>query len=247
MKPKGFCSIQCPEPSAQPSPAPLPCTGGQPSFQSPVLDSVETPSRNKQVYVHSFCKNMLPQLPPPPHHPTEVREVSMSDTEWFSLHLVPGSGWILLVCRWTFGCCRDPRAPARFPTRLYGNPHPHLRRPAARSHWRLGATLPDDSQAHLQPQLPSRYSRPQAPSPCASGTGEGVCHPGIWVALEVKNPPAGAGDIRDTSSIPGSGRSLGGGGHGNPFQSSCLENPMDGGPGGLQSMGHTELDTTEAT
>ena len=44
----------------------------------------------------------------------------------------------------------------------------------------------------------------------------------------VKNPPANAGDVRDMSSFPGSGRSPGGG-HGNPFQYACLENPMDGG------------------
>ena len=42
----------------------------------------------------------------------------------------------------------------------------------------------------------------------------------------VKNPPANAGDVRDTGSIPGWGRSLGGG-HGNPLQHSCLENPMN--------------------
>ena len=40
----------------------------------------------------------------------------------------------------------------------------------------------------------------------------------------VKNPPAGAAG--DMGSIPGSGRSLGGG-HGNPLHYSCLENPMD--------------------
>ena len=45
------------------------------------------------------------------------------------------------------------------------------------------------------------------------------------VALVVKNPPASAGDIRDAGSIPGSGRSRGGG-HGNPLQCSCLENPL---------------------
>ena len=53
----------------------------------------------------------------------------------------------------------------------------------------------------------------------------------VWasqVALVVKNPPANAGDVRDASLIPGLGRSLGGG-HGNPFQYSCLENPMDRG------------------
>ena len=44
----------------------------------------------------------------------------------------------------------------------------------------------------------------------------------------VKNQPANAGDIRDAGSIPGSGRSLGGG-NGNPLQYSCLENPMDRG------------------
>ena len=46
------------------------------------------------------------------------------------------------------------------------------------------------------------------------------------MALVVKNPPANAGDIRDTGLIPVSGRSPGGG-HGNSLQYSCLENPMD--------------------
>ena len=44
----------------------------------------------------------------------------------------------------------------------------------------------------------------------------------------VKNPPANAGEVRDTSSFLGLGRSPGGG-HGNPLQCSCLENPMDRG------------------
>ena len=48
------------------------------------------------------------------------------------------------------------------------------------------------------------------------------------MALAVKNLPASAGDRRDASWIPGLGRSLGGG-HGNPLQYSCLENPMDRG------------------
>ena len=48
------------------------------------------------------------------------------------------------------------------------------------------------------------------------------------VAVVVKNPPANAGDIRDGVSIPESGRSAGGG-HGNPLQYSCVENPMDRG------------------
>ena len=50
--------------------------------------------------------------------------------------------------------------------------------------------------------------------------------------LVVKNPPAHA---EDTGSIPGLGRSPGGG-HGNPLQYSCLENPMD--RGGWRAMVH---------
>ena len=48
------------------------------------------------------------------------------------------------------------------------------------------------------------------------------------MALVVKNLPASVGDIRNLGSIPVSGRSLGGG-HGNPLQYSCLENPIDRG------------------
>ena len=48
------------------------------------------------------------------------------------------------------------------------------------------------------------------------------------VALVVKNPSANAGDIRDAGLTPGLGRSPGGG-HGNPLQYSCLENPLDRG------------------
>ena len=44
----------------------------------------------------------------------------------------------------------------------------------------------------------------------------------------VKNPPASAGDARDVGSIPGSGRSPGGG-NGNPLEYSYLENSMDRG------------------
>ena len=46
--------------------------------------------------------------------------------------------------------------------------------------------------------------------------------------LLIKNPLDSARDIRDSSFIPGSGRSPGRG-HGNPFRYSCLENPMDRG------------------
>ena len=48
------------------------------------------------------------------------------------------------------------------------------------------------------------------------------------VALVVKNPPSNAGDVRDMGSIPGSGRSTGGG-DGNPLLYSYLDNPIDRG------------------
>ena len=56
------------------------------------------------------------------------------------------------------------------------------------------------------------------------------------VAQAVKNPPANAGDTRDVGSTPGLGRSPEVG-TGNPLQYSCLENSMDRGAWGLQSMG----------
>ena len=52
----------------------------------------------------------------------------------------------------------------------------------------------------------------------------------------VKNPPTNARDIRDVGLIPELGRSPGGG-HGNPLQYSCVENPRgQWGLGGLQSI-----------
>ena len=66
------------------------------------------------------------------------------------------------------------------------------------------------------------------------------------VVLVVKTPPANAGGVRDTGSIPGSGRSPGGG-HGNPLQYSCLENPMDRGVWSATLHGVAELNMTEET
>ena len=51
----------------------------------------------------------------------------------------------------------------------------------------------------------------------------------------VENPPVNAGDIREAGLISGSGRSPGGG-HRNPLQCPCLENPMD--RGALQATVH---------
>ena len=65
---------------------------------------------------------------------------------------------------------------------------------------------------------------------CTNGNILNIC-PTTWlwasqVVLLVKNPPANAGDITDAHSIPGSGRSTGGG-HDNLLQYSCLENSRD--------------------
>ena len=65
----------------------------------------------------------------------------------------------------------------------------------------------------------------------------------LQVTLVVKNSLANAGDLRDTVSIPGLGRSPGEG-HGNPLQFSCLENPLDKGAcwaTSMHSQGQTRL------
>ena len=56
------------------------------------------------------------------------------------------------------------------------------------------------------------------------------------VAQRVKNPPASAGDKRDSGSIPGLGRSPGEG-NGNPLSILAWEIPWTEEPGGLQSLG----------
>ena len=64
--------------------------------------------------------------------------------------------------------------------------------------------------------------------------------------LPQKNPPAKAGDPGDAGSIPGLGRSSGGG-HVNPLQYSCLENLMDRGAWWATVHRVVESDTIEAT
>ena len=64
------------------------------------------------------------------------------------------------------------------------------------------------------------------------------------VPLVVKNPPANAGDIRDTSLIPESGN-FPGGEHINPLLYSYQENPMDRGTWRATVHRITESDTTE--
>ena len=61
-----------------------------------------------------------------------------------------------------------------------------------------------------------------------------------------KESACNAGDAGDVGSIPGSGRSPGGG-HGNPLRSSCRENPIDRGARWAAVRGVTESDMAEAT
>ena len=61
-----------------------------------------------------------------------------------------------------------------------------------------------------------------------------------------KNPPASAGDRRDTGLIPRSRRSPGGG-HDSPLQCSCLQNPMDRGAWWATVHRVTKSDSIEVT
>ena len=58
---------------------------------------------------------------------------------------------------------------------------------------------------------------------------------------DYKNLPENVGDL---GSVPGLGRSPGGG-HGNTLQYSCLENPLDRSLVGDSPRGRKESDTTE--
>ena len=65
---------------------------------------------------------------------------------------------------------------------------------------------------------------------------------GLAQQLSGKESACNAGDAGDMGSIPGSGRSPGGG-HGNPCQYSCLENPTDRGAWGATVYGVTKSQT----
>ena len=71
------------------------------------------------------------------------------------------------------------------------------------------------------------------PLPRLNNHSKGICHlspqmTAFQVVLVVKNLFANTGNVRDTGSIPGSGRSPGGE-HGSPLQYSWMENLMNRG------------------
>ena len=78
------------------------------------------------------------------------------------------------------------------------------------------------------------------------GDGKEI-HLGSQVVLVVKNMPANVGDSGGMGSTPGLGRCPRGG-HGEPLQYSCLENPHgQRSLVGYNPWGHKESDTPEAT
>jgi len=96
--------------------------------------------------------------------------------------------------------------------------------------------------------VPRGQARRRLPQDRRVGGFEGTFRdPAAQLVLVVKNSSANVGDIRDEGSVPGSGRSPGGG-YGNPLQDCCLENPMD--PvalAGSNPEGRKESDLTKAT
>ena len=109
------------------------------------------------------------------------------------------------------------------------------------------ATVPKTEALRTRTQTPRRHGRQKAESrgsqrprinkrhllrSCAMKRREVFCSimpvGDSQVVLVIRNSPAKGRDLRDAGSIPGSGRSPGGG-HGHPLQYSCLENPMDRG------------------
>ena len=83
----------------------------------------------------------------------------------------------------------------------------------------------------LSETLTSAGSREENPTLTCTFESQVPIYKGILasqVDLVAKNLPANAGDLREAGSIPRSRRSPGGG-HSNPLQYACLENPMDKG------------------
>ena len=111
--------------------------------------------------------------------------------------------------------------------------------------WRPGF-VPDRRGLGAGPQ-PLGQDRSQAVTGALQGPSRGSCQKSLHLASAtaapvVKNPPANTGDARDAGSIPGSGRSPGGG-HGNPSSLLAWRVKQMEEPGRLRSTGSQELDT----
>ena len=152
--------------------------------------------------------------------------------------LLPSLAWVTHLPPLPAASCCCPRSPV-----MHAPPCPLLPlapaadclclvRPAL--HFHLKATVPESSEFGLFLRF-------------FFGTTGSSCVASSSVALAVKNPPANAGDVRDAGSLS---RSAGfpGGGHGNPLQYSCLENPHgQNSLMGYSPWGHKESDKSEVT
>ena len=112
----------------------------------------------------------------------------------------------------------------------YTHTHTHTHTHECRTHYFvLGFST--HSISHSSPASYDLWNQPLVQSMEWSFIGSFpplMLHKGFPSGAVVKNPPANAGDARDRGSIPGCGRSPGGG-KDNPFQYSCLENSVDRG------------------
>ena len=166
--------------------------------------------------------------------------------------MVPPGGWTLVETHWRHHCylwglnsSRDSVAwqatvlgitkrQAWLNTRVHVCAHPHQRvhtprqtRHVQRVH--LGAAVPFLRLTFCS-ALPCSQHPASDPWPHIRESIR-IFNKWPWafqVALVVKNQPDNAGGCKRRGSIPGRGRSPGGG-HGNPLQYSCLENPKDRG------------------
>ena len=147
-----------------------------------------------------------------------------------------------LIVRWLRLRALQVRAWVRSPLRI---PETWCSQINSKTERNAGCPLPTVGPLTPRPALGTR----QHENPAGRGFLPGyfsrghVTFQASQVALVVKNMPANA---RDAGSVPGSGR-FPGGGHGNPLQCSCLENPTSEKPRGYSPWGHSESDTTEAT
>ena len=111
----------------------------------------------------------------------------------------------------------------------------------------IASLITDSMDVNFSKRLETVESREAWCATCVHGVTNSNTKLSDWTELSWKNPPAHAGDIKDTRSILGSGRSPGVW-NGNPLQYSCLEIPWTEEARRLYSpRGHKGSDTTKAS
>jgi len=132
-----------------------------------------------------------------------------------------------------------PFLPRRKPTSLMWSQEAPLSLPTA---WpslaRHHIPIPRPGGGVIRPPPGVGPSPPLPPVFCRVSQEKGFCDGSVG--------NESACNVGHLGSIPGSGRSPGGG-HGNPLQCTCLENPRTEEPGGYSPWGHIEATFTEKT